>query len=161
MLAQASTSSSSNSTFATRLRRECVDLQQNPVPYTFAGPTNDNLKTWLVIFEGSPGSLYENGTFFATLLFDDDYPFTPPTLEFRTRIYHCNIYHFTGQMKHDMFDKGWIPTYTVRDILRKASELLVQCEPDNCAMKELEIQYKTQREEYNKMARLWTDKFAR
>ncbi len=46
-----------------------------------AGPTADSLKQWLVIFEGESGSLYEGGTFFALLTFDDDYPFTPPTVK--------------------------------------------------------------------------------
>lgn len=45
-----------------------------------AGPTADSLKQWLVVFEGEQGSLYEGGTFFALLTFDDDYPFTPPTV---------------------------------------------------------------------------------
>jgi ubiquitin-protein ligase len=46
-----------------------------------AGPTADSLKQWLVVFEGGPASLYEGGTFFALLTFDDDYPFTPPTVK--------------------------------------------------------------------------------
>jgi len=46
-----------------------------------AGPTADSLKQWLVVFEGEPGCLYEGGTFFALLTFDDDYPFTPPTVK--------------------------------------------------------------------------------
>ncbi len=81
-----------------RLRRECLDLQQNPIPFTWyyeidfycfviknflfsAGPTADSLKQWLVVFEGEPGCLYEGGNFFALLTFDDDYPFTPPTVK--------------------------------------------------------------------------------
>jgi ubiquitin-protein ligase len=84
--------------FSRRLRRECLDLQQNPIPSTWydikltfsfffwkeifsAGPTADSLKQWLVVFEGESGSLYEGGTFFALLTFDDDYPFTPPTVK--------------------------------------------------------------------------------
>ena len=50
-----------------------------------AGPTADSLKQWLVVFEGAPETLYEGGTFFAFLTFDDDYPFTPPTV---TRALH-------------------------------------------------------------------------
>ncbi len=49
--------------------------------YFSAGPTADSLKQWLVVFEGEPGCLYEGGTFFALLTFDDDYPFTPPTVK--------------------------------------------------------------------------------
>lgn len=156
-----SSSSSSNSTFTNRLRRECLDLQQNPVPFTCSGPTADSLKQWLVVFEGEPGSLYEGGTFFALLTFDDDYPFTPPTLEFKTRIYHCNIHQSTGLVKHDIFDKNWSPTVTIRQIIQKVADLLVQCEPDHCAMKELGLQYKHERSDYERMARLWTRNFAR
>jgi len=46
-----------------------------------AGPTADSLKQWLVVFEGEPSSIYEGGTFLALLTFDDDYPFTPPTVK--------------------------------------------------------------------------------
>lgn len=111
-----------------------------------AGPTADSLKQWLVVFEGESGSLYEGGTFFALLTFDDDYPFTPPTvipshlfihflrilsfqLEFKTRIYHCNIHQSSGLVKHDIFDKNWSPTITIRQIIQKVANLLVQCEP--------------------------------
>ncbi len=52
-----------------------------------AGPTADSLKQWLVVFEGEAASLYEGGTFFALLTFDDDYPFTPPTVK-SFRIFH-------------------------------------------------------------------------
>ena len=54
-----------------------------------AGPTADSLKQWLVVFEGAPDSLYEGGTFFALLTFDDDYPFTPPTVSLEFRVSSC------------------------------------------------------------------------
>ncbi len=57
----------------------------------FRSSTTDNLKQWLVIFEGEPGSLYEGGTFFALLTFDDDYPFTPPTVNIYLLIYYYNF----------------------------------------------------------------------
>ena len=62
-----------------------IQFYRNKIFYLLsysAGPTADSLKQWLVIFEGQIGSLYEDGTFFALLTFDDDYPFTSPTVKY-------------------------------------------------------------------------------
>jgi hypothetical protein len=100
-------------------------------------------------------------------------------LEFKTRIYHCNIYQSSGLLKHDIFDKSWSPTVTIRQIIQKVADLLVQCEPgwiddhqsstnshetfrlEHCAMKELGLQYRHERVDYERMARVWTKIFAR
>ena len=62
--------------------------------FSSAGPTADSLKQWLVVFEGESGSLYEGGTFFALLTFDDDYPFTPPTVIIYSVIF-LSFFHFS------------------------------------------------------------------
>jgi ubiquitin-conjugating enzyme E2 R len=51
-----------------------------------------DLYEWVVAIYGPPSTVYEGGCFRAIIRFGGDYPFTPPTFRFLTRIWHPNIY---------------------------------------------------------------------
>ena len=59
---------------------------------------------------------FEDGTFRLTLEFTEEYPNKPPTVKFKTKMFHPNVYA-DGGICLDILQKRWSPTYDVSSIL--------------------------------------------
>ncbi|XP_040381998.1 constitutive photomorphogenesis protein 10-like isoform X2 [Oryza brachyantha] len=92
-----------------RIQKELMDLN---VSDCSAGPKGDSLYHWLSTIIGPQGSPYEGGIFFIDIVFPIDYPFRPPMVTFKTRIYHCNV-DSTGNLSMDILREGWSPALTI------------------------------------------------
>lgn len=79
---------------------------------------------------------------------------------FRTRIYHCNI-STQGYVNLDMLkDIGWSPTSTVYTLLSAIYHLLTSCDPYSSLVSSISDQFLKNREEHDRIAKMWTWKFA-
>ncbi|XP_032344545.1 ubiquitin-conjugating enzyme E2 E2 isoform X2 [Camelus ferus] len=129
-----------------------------PAPAT-AGPKGDNIYEWRSTILGPPGSVYEGGVFFLDITFSPDYPFKPPKVTFRTRIYHCNI-NSQGVICLDILKDNWSPALTISKVLLSICSLLTDCNPADPLVGSIATQYMTNRAEHDRMARQWTKRYA-
>ncbi len=147
-------------TLKKRLRMEIKELQENNFEESItAGPiSDDNLLEWTATIIGPSNSVYEGAIFELYISFPKNYPFIPPKVEFKTKIYHPNINN-RGSICLDILKNQWSPALTISKVLLSISSLLTDPNPDDPLVPEIATLYKSNREEYNKNVKLWIDKY--
>ncbi|CAI8040863.1 Ubiquitin-conjugating enzyme E2-24 kDa [Geodia barretti] len=125
-----------------------------------ASPVGDNLFEWAGSIMGPADSVYEGGKFLLEMKFPPDYPFKPPQILFKTRIYHCNI-NSQGMVCLDILQDQWTPALNVGKVLLSLTCLLQSCNPNDPLVGSIAAQYLNDKEKHDHTARLWTKRYAR
>ncbi|KAI5087168.1 ubiquitin-conjugating enzyme E2 E2 [Silurus meridionalis] len=144
---------------ARTIQKELAEITLDPPPNCSAGPKGDNIYEWRSTILGPPGSVYEGGVFFLDIAFTPDYPFKPPKVTFRTRIYHCNI-NSQGVICLDILKDNWSPALTISKVLLSICSLLTDCNPADPLVGSIATQYLTNRAEHDRIAKQWTKRYA-
>ena len=143
-----------------RLQRELLEIEKDTPTNCSAGLVNpDDLFTWQATIIGPTETPYEGGMFNLIILFPTDYPFKPPKISFTTRIYHPNINN-TGGICLDILKDQWSPALSITKVLLSICSLLSDPNPDDPLAPEIANIYKTNKEEFNTIAREYTVKYA-
>jgi ubiquitin-conjugating enzyme E2 D/E len=142
-----------------RLQKELLDMQKDDTPNLSAGPVNDNLFEWEAVILGPIGTPYEGGVFNLNISIPSNYPFKPPTVIFKTKIYHPNI-NSSGSICLDILKTQWSPALTISKILLSICSLLADPNPNDPLVPEIANLLKTNLEVYNQTAKEWTNIYA-
>ena len=142
-----------------RLKKELEGLEKDPPANCSAGPINGNVFEWEATIMGPSNSPYTGGLFFLRINFPKDYPFKPPKVRFKTKVYHPNINN-SGEICLDILKNQWSPALTTSKVLLSICSLLTDPNPDDPLVVDIANQYIKDKETFNRTAEEWTRTFA-
>lgn len=143
-----------------RIQREMSELNVDPPPDCSAGPKGDNLYHWVATIIGPQGTPYEGGIYFLDITFPSDYPFKPPKVVFKTRIYHCNV-DTAGNLIIDILNDSWSPALTITKVLLAIRSIFTNPDPYKPHIPGIARLYLADREKHDELAAEWTRRFAK
>jgi ubiquitin-conjugating enzyme E2 D/E len=122
-------------------------------------PVNNNLFEWHGYIFGPTGTPYQGGAFEIEIKCPTNYPFKPPAVTFKTRIFHPNI-SATGTICLDILKDKWSPALTISKVLLSVISLLNEPNPDDPLEPNTAELMKTNRKAFEHTATQWTQKYA-
>jgi ubiquitin-conjugating enzyme E2 D/E len=143
-----------------RLQKEFNDLSTAPPGNCSATPDAQDMFHWTGTISGPQQTPYESGRFCVDISLPPDYPFRPPTIIFKTRIYHPNV-STKGSICLSILTDKWAPAFTIADVLTSISELLENPNTEDPLLPEVAKELKTDAERFRQKAREWTQKYAK
>lgn len=140
-----------------RLGKELASLQKSPVAGAeISLASDDDLTQWTIILDGPKSTPYANGKFEVCFAFPENYPFKPPEILFKTKIYHPNIKTDTGEICNDVINEGWGPTMNVRHCINTLNEMLENPNADSPVEESIATMLREKPKEFEKTAKKWT-----
>ena len=89
---------------------------------------DDDLQRWTATLIGPDDSVYSGGIFHLDIVMPTNYPFVPPKVAFKTRIYHMNI-NRDGAICLDILKRNWSPALSISKLMLSLLSLLTDPNP--------------------------------
>jgi ubiquitin-conjugating enzyme E2 D/E len=119
----------------------------------------DNINNFKGYIRGPLNTPYENGKFYVTLNLPSDYPYNPPLLLFKTKIYHPNI-NENGAICLDILKDEWSPVLTISKLMHSIISLLSDPNPDDPLVESIAYELKNCPDIFNEKAKKYTEIYA-
>ena len=140
-------------------RKQLGGVNFEEVHYWAAPIKEDNLYLWQAKVAGPKGTCFEGGVFNLEIAFPAEYPFKPPKLTFKTKIYHPNIDE-NGEICLGLLKEQWKPGVTTEKVLLSVLALLAEPNPETPLVVEIGRVFKEDRATFEATAAEWVHKFA-
>jgi len=145
---------------ARRIAKEISDLRKDAPENCSAGPRSEtDVYTWDAMIVGPTDSPYAGGMFNLEIHFPSDYPFKPPKVVFKTKIYHPNV-SASGAICLDILKDQWSPALTIGKVLLSICSLLTDANPKDPLMPDIAEQFIRDRAGFDAEAKVWTQRYA-
>lgn len=141
-----------------RLQKELQDIRESAVPSCRDIRVDEsNILTWQVLLvpEKAP---YNKGAFRIEINFPAEYPFKPPKITFKTKIYHPNVDE-RGQVCLPILEH-WKPATKTDHVIQSLVALINEPEPEHPLRADLAQEFTKDPKKFFKNAEEHTKKFA-
>ncbi|GAB7339469.1 hypothetical protein MBLNU457_6094t1 [Dothideomycetes sp. NU457] len=147
-----------------RIMNELDQASNNPVEGTKVTlPDESNVFLWEVMLDAPSDSLYAGGKYKLEVALPKEYPFKPPTVNFKTKIWHPNVSNDDkGSMCLGMLRSDeWKPPNKIADVLKLVRTIMSSPQPDDAVEASIADQYKNKKAEFDAQAKDWVKKYAK
>ena len=123
---------------ATRIMKEYKECQKNvnkSGEMKLFPKSEKDLFKWTAFIRGPSGTPYNDGVFELFIDIPKQYPMVAPKTIMKTKIFHPNIHHETGEICLDILKTEWSPVWTIEALCRAVIALLAapdSSSPLNC-----------------------------
>ena len=145
-----------------KLTGELKNLRNKPIPGITAEPIDENdLTVWKGRVEGAKGTPFEGGYFHFKIEIPENYPFEPPKVTMKTKVYHPNINYKTGGICVNILEtKVWVSTNSIQNVLVSLQGLLSKPNPKSPLVGEINKVYVNDINQYNETVKEWVKLYA-
>ncbi|CEG67551.1 Putative Ubiquitin-conjugating enzyme E2 S [Rhizopus microsporus] len=137
------------------IAKELEKLQSDPPEDIQVIANEESLTELHCWIRGPDKTPYEDGYFKIKLVFDENFPDSPPKGYFMTKIFHPNVSD-KGEICVNTLKKDWKPELGIRHVLLAIKCLLIVPNPESALNEEAGKLLLEQYEDYAKRARLYT-----
>eukprot|EP00051_Salpingoeca_urceolata_P005433 m.73210 g.73210 ORF g.73210 m.73210 type:complete len:151 (-) comp14327_c0_seq1:261-713(-) len=138
-----------------KLTKELKKLQTEPLDGVLVDTVQDDLFYWKATLSGPEGSPYEGGIFILDVKFPSEYPFKPPTITFKTPVYHPTVSN-EGGICLKLIKTGWSPAVGISRVLQAVVSMLADPSPEGALVPDIAKQLTENREAFEAEARRLT-----
>lgn len=146
-----------------RIRKELKEILEGSQDHQnvifSVSPLDDNLFVWTGYIFGPKESPYQGGIFKIVIEFPTNYPFKPPKINFKTKVFHPNISE-SGVICLDILKNEWSPALSISKVLLSISSLLTDANPNDPLSPNVAYIYKHDKKLFEKKAQEWTTLYA-
>jgi len=142
-----------------RLQKELQDLKASNVKtFREIQVDDNNLLVWqgLIVPENVP---YNKGAFKIQIEFPADYPFKPPKITFKTKIYHPNVDDKGNICLPIISPENWKPATKTDQVVQSLINLINEPEPDHPLRADLAEEFQKDKKKFLKNAEEFTKKY--
>ena len=143
------------------LKNEYTKLQSDPILSLgcTVGLVNNDIFHWKLSLIGPTDTPYAGGMFFLTADFPDTYPKEKPEVKFTNKIYHLNVSPSSGHICISTLNE-WKQGTPMVDVMSAIFALFYSQNPRSPYDGKMAREYETNRREFDRKAKEWTQKYA-
>jgi ubiquitin-conjugating enzyme (huntingtin interacting protein 2) len=119
------------------------------------------MRHWQGTINGPAGTCYDGGVFEVDIKIPKDYPFSPPKMFFKTKVWHPNVSSQTGAICLDILKDQWSPALTIKTALLSLQALMCSPEPGDPQDAEVAKMYISDKKKFESTAKFWTETYAK